>query len=46
MKTLRRNDRHDAERAELKLIRIGHALWAMMKQDRARNAQSDPIWEA
>jgi hypothetical protein len=50
MNALPRNDRHDTERAELKLIRIGHALWAMMKRDRARNggylAQSDPIWEA
>jgi hypothetical protein len=50
MKTLRRNDRHDVDRAELKLIRVGHALWAIMKRDRARNggylSQSDPIWEA
>jgi hypothetical protein len=47
MKSLRRNDRRDAERAELKLIRVGHALWAIMKRDRARNGgylpQSDPI---
>ena len=50
MKSLRRNDRRDAERAELKLIRVGHALWAIMKRDRARNGgylpQSDPIWDA
>jgi hypothetical protein len=50
MKALRRNDRHDADRAELKLVRVGHALWAIMKRDRARNGgylpQSDPIWEA
>jgi hypothetical protein len=50
LKTVRRNDRHDTKRVEFKLIRIGHALWAMMKRDRARNGgylpQSDPIWEA
>ena len=50
MKTLRRNDRHDMDRAELKLVRVGHALWAIMQRDRARNggylSQSDPIWEA
>jgi len=50
MKTLQRNDRRDTERANLKLIRVGHALWAIMKRDRARNGgylpQSDPIWEA
>ena len=50
MSVLKRNDRHDTDRAELKLIRVGHALWAIMKRDRARNggylSQSDPIWEA
>jgi hypothetical protein len=48
MSVLLRNDRHDVDRAELKLIRVGHALWAIMRQDRARNggylSQSDPIW--
>jgi hypothetical protein len=50
VKILRRNDRASVDRGELRLIRIGHALWAMMKRDRARNGgylpQSDPIWEA
>ena len=50
MKTLRRNDRVNPDRGELKLIRVGHAVWAIMKRDRARNGgylpQSDPIWEA
>jgi hypothetical protein len=49
MKTLRRNDRVNTDRGELKLIRVGHAVWAIMKRDRARNGeylpQSDPIWE-
>jgi hypothetical protein len=38
------------DRGELRLIRVGHALWAVLKRDRARNggylSQSDPIWEA
>ena len=50
VKILRRNDRASVDRGELRLIRIGHALGAMMKRDRARNGgylpQSDPIWEA
>jgi hypothetical protein len=50
VKTLRRNDRVNTDRGELKLIRVGHALWCQMKRDRARNggylSQSDHIWEA
>jgi hypothetical protein len=50
VKTLRRNDRVNTDRGELKLIRVGHALWYQMKRDRARNggylSQSDHIWEA
>ena len=50
MKLLRRNDRVGVDRGELRLIRVGHALWAVLKRDRARNggylSQSDPIWEA
>ena len=50
MKILRRNDRASVDRGELKLIRVGHALWAVLKRDRARNggylSQGDPIWEA
>jgi hypothetical protein len=50
VKILRRNDRVSVDRGELKLIRVGHALWAVLKRDRARNggylSQSDPIWEA
>ena len=50
MKTLRRSDRVSVDRCELRLIRVGHALWAILKRDRARNggylSQSDPIWEA
>jgi hypothetical protein len=50
MKTSRRSDRHDIDRGELKLVRVGHALWAIMKRDRAKNggylSQSDPTWEA
>ena len=50
MNALQRNDRRNIDWVELKLIRVGHALWAIMKRDRARNGgylpQSDPIWEA
>jgi hypothetical protein len=50
VKILRRNDRVSVDRGELKLIRVGHALWAVLKRDRGRNggylSQSDPIWEA
>jgi hypothetical protein len=50
VKTPRRNDRVSVDRGELKLIRVGHALWAVLKRDRARNggylSQSDPLWEA
>ncbi len=47
---MNRNDHRDADVYELKLIRVGHALWAMMKRDRAQNRrylpESDPIWKA
>ena len=50
LKILRRNDRVSVDRGELRLIRVGHALWAILKRDRARNggylSQSDPICEA
>ena len=50
MSTLKRTDRHDTERSEFKLIRVGHALWALMLRDRARNRgylpEIDPVWEA
>jgi hypothetical protein len=50
VKTLRRNDLVNVDRGELKLVRVGHALWAILKRDRARNGgdpmQSDPIWAA
>jgi hypothetical protein len=34
MKALRRNDRRDVDPYELKLIRVGHALWAQWMRDR------------
>jgi hypothetical protein len=37
MKILLRYDRMTIDRGELKLIRVGHALWAVMSRDRARN---------
>ena len=50
MKILRRNDRVSVDRGELRLIRVGHDIWTVLKRDRARNGgylpQSDPIWEA
>ena len=42
--------RGSVERGEIRLVRVGHALWAMMKRDRAKNGgrlpQSEPIYEA
>jgi hypothetical protein len=50
VKTLRRNNRANVDRGELRLIRVGHALWYQMKRERAKNGgylpQSDPIWGA
>ena len=37
MKTINRNDRHDLDRTEAKLIRIGHFLWRLYWQ-----AKSEP----
>jgi hypothetical protein len=37
MKTLRRYDRVNVDRGELRLIRVGHALRAILKRDRAKN---------
>jgi hypothetical protein len=45
-----RNDRRDVGPGELRLIRLGHALWLQMKRDRRQNGgtvpQDDPIWQA
>jgi hypothetical protein len=30
----RRNDRHDTDPRELRLIRIGHFLWSLYRKDR------------
>jgi hypothetical protein len=46
---LKRNDRHDIDRRELKLIRVGHYLWALYKKERGKSGylrESGPIWEA
>ena len=36
-KGIARNDRHDIDRRELKLIRVGHALWAIYKKERRKS---------
>jgi hypothetical protein len=44
-----RNDRHDTHLAELKLIRTGHALWAIWKKERRKSGyveQQCPILAA
>jgi hypothetical protein len=50
MKILLRRDWMTFDRGELKLIRVGHAHWAVVSRDRARIgghlSQRDPIWEA
>ena len=44
------NDKHDIDRGELKLIRVGHALWADFKRERRQNgldvAESGPTYAA
>jgi hypothetical protein len=35
-----RNDRHDTDRRELKLIRVGHYLWALYKKSDRMEAES------
>ncbi len=32
-----RNDRHDIDRRELKLLRVGHYLWTMYKKERGKS---------
>jgi hypothetical protein len=32
-----RHDRHDIDPREIKLIRVGHALWAMYKKERGKS---------
>jgi len=44
-----RHDTHDIDRRELKLIRVGHYLWALHKKERGKSEplrQSGPVWEA
>jgi hypothetical protein len=44
-----RHDTFDIDRRELKLIRVGHYLWALHKEERGKSEplrESGPIWEA
>jgi hypothetical protein len=46
---LKRNDRHDIDRRELKLIKVGHYLWALHKKECGKSEplrESGPIWDA
>jgi hypothetical protein len=46
---LKRNDRHDIDRRELKLIKVGHYLWSLYKKECGKSGyvrESGPIWEA
>ena len=36
-KAIARNDRHNIDRRELKLIRVGHYLWALYKKERGKS---------
>jgi len=45
---MRRNDRHDIDWRELKLIRVGHYLWAMHKKERGKSgnvSERQALWE-
>jgi hypothetical protein len=43
-------DYRDIDRAELKLVRVGHALWEQWKRDRGAKwgavGESGPLWAA
>ena len=44
-----RNDRHDTDRRELKLIRVGHYLWALYKKECGKSGnveQERALYEA
>jgi hypothetical protein len=44
-----RHDTHDIDRRELKLIRVGHYLWALGKKECGKSQplrESGPIWDA
>ena len=44
-----RNDRHDTDRRELKLIRVGHCLWALYKKECGKSGnveQEQRLYEA
>ena len=46
---LKRNDRHDIDRRELKLIRVGHYLWSLYKKECGKSGyvrESGPTWDA
>ena len=36
---IQRNDRRDVDRHELKLIRVGHAIWALYLRERAKSGE-------
>jgi hypothetical protein len=52
---MKRNDRHSVTPTELRLIRVGHVLWAMHKKEcgksenaserRALQAALDQVWD-
>lgn len=47
--TAGRNDRHDIDRRELKLLRVGHYLWAIYKKECGKSenvSERRAIWEA
>jgi len=46
---MQRNDRHDIDRHELKLIRVGHHLWAIYKKECGKSgnvSERRALWEA
>lgn len=50
IKLRRRNDRHDPDPWELKLIRAGHHIWRPYRLEKAKfggyPSESGPLWEA
>jgi hypothetical protein len=42
----RRNDRHDIDRGELKLIRVSHYLWSLYRRKSEPLSERQALWSA
>jgi hypothetical protein len=44
-RTTKRNDRHDVDATELRLIRVGHHVWRLYRRESYPD-ENGPLWEA